>query len=65
MGIVELVGFWRRVGALPNTGAGTRLVNRSVNLKITRRIVAPRAVFVPHPHGPPFPSVPRASGRDT
>ncbi len=44
MGIVERMGFWRRVGALLNTGAGTRLAAASrslVNLS-TRLLPGPK-----------------------
>jgi len=44
MGIIERIGFWRRVGAALNTGAGARLMAVSrglVNLS-TRVLPAPR-----------------------
>lgn len=44
MGIVERIGFWRRVEKLLNTGAGARLMERSrglVNLS-TRLLPGPR-----------------------
>ncbi|NOZ94987.1 MAG: hypothetical protein GXP47_09665 [Acidobacteria bacterium] len=49
MGLIERIGFWRRVGAALNTGVGTRLMTMSravVNLS-TRALPAPRIDGMP------------------
>ncbi len=59
MGFIERIGFWRRVGATLNTGAGTRLMGMSravVNLS-TRLLPAPRIDGTP-PFSPLAKSLP-------